>query len=261
MATDDGRHPRLGMRTPFTRPPRNRSWRPSSHDVSSHVGRSEEATRVSEASGIDRRRRKTTPSSQIARAPKWEARREARFPPASFASDGPEPEDACVARLRSGGAAREWTSAWSSTEPKGSGTRATLVQRRKASPELAAALGGDEVRVLEWETVSGCRSRSDASLVATPVGANCVTTDTRDLARRNRWGSTRHQRGERANRVRGRTRCLSNTEMTSFVQAARASLVGIASGGVRARGLGKSKGRERATADTTEGVRIVDASP
>jgi hypothetical protein len=121
----------------------------------STVGRSEEATRVSEASGIDRRRRKTTPSSEIGRAPKWEARREARFPPASFASDGPEPEDACFARLRAGGAAREWTLAWSSTEPKGSGTRATLARRRKASPEKAAALGSDDVRVLEWERFQG----------------------------------------------------------------------------------------------------------
>jgi len=111
---------------------------------------------VSEASGIDRRRRKTTPSSEIGRAPKWEARREARFPPASFASDGPEPEDACFAPFSDGREQHaKLTSAWSSTEPKGSGTRATLAQRRKASLELAAALGGDEVRVLEWERFQG----------------------------------------------------------------------------------------------------------
>jgi len=39
----------------------------------------------------------------------------------------------------------------------------------------------------------------------------------------------------------------------TLVQTARASLVGIASGGVRARGLGRSQGRERAVTDTMEG--------
>lgn len=175
VATDDGRHPRSGMRTPFTRPSRNWSSGLRAMTWASTLGCSEEATRVSEASGLDPRGRKTTPSSQIDRAPKWETRREARFPPASFASDGPEPEDACFARLRTGGAAREWTFTWSSTEPKGSGTRATLAQRRKASPEKAAALGSDDVRVLEWERFQGAevdrthlRSRRPWGAIAQP---------------------------------------------------------------------------------------------
>jgi len=45
----------------------------------------------------------------------------------------------------------------------------------------------------------------------------------------------------------------SNHGDTEKAQTARASLVGIASGGVRARGLGKSQGRERAVTDTMEG--------
>jgi len=45
----------------------------------------------------------------------------------------------------------------------------------------------------------------------------------------------------------------SNHGDTTLVQTARASLVGIASGGVRARGLGRSQGRERAVTDTMEG--------
>lgn len=45
----------------------------------------------------------------------------------------------------------------------------------------------------------------------------------------------------------------SNHGDTHGIQTARASLVGIASGGVRARGLGKSQGRERAVTDTMEG--------
>jgi len=54
-------------------------------------------------------------------------------------------------------------------------------------------------------TVSECRSRSDASPVATPAGATKRTSDTRDLAWRNRtqgvWRAV--QRGDRATTVRG----------------------------------------------------------
>jgi len=45
--------------------------------------------------------------ARIARSPKWEARREARFSPVSFASGGPEPPGAFSARLRTRGEARE----------------------------------------------------------------------------------------------------------------------------------------------------------
>jgi hypothetical protein len=43
-----------------------------------------------------RTRGKRTPSRAIRRTPKWEPPREARFPPVSFASGGPEPPDACL---------------------------------------------------------------------------------------------------------------------------------------------------------------------
>jgi len=52
-----GRHPGLEKRTPFTRPPRNRSWRPPGRDVAleekrARGSRTEEATGVSEAVGV-----------------------------------------------------------------------------------------------------------------------------------------------------------------------------------------------------------------
>jgi len=65
-------------------------------------------------------------------AQKREERREAQFSPASFASTGPEPFDAGFSRLpwgQLGGCERarvKWTFARTSTEPKGSGTRAAV---------------------------------------------------------------------------------------------------------------------------------------
>jgi len=56
VASVGGRHPGSVKRTPFTRPPRNRSWRPPSRCVSleekrAHATGTEEATGVSEAVG------------------------------------------------------------------------------------------------------------------------------------------------------------------------------------------------------------------
>jgi len=111
--------------------------------------------------GSIRSRGKTTPSDAIDRAPKWEARREARLPPVSFASEGPEPEGACPARLRTGGAARE--------------EDVRVVEHGAARLREES----DPSRSLRWEstkyecssgTVSECRSRSDAPPVATRRG-------------------------------------------------------------------------------------------
>jgi hypothetical protein len=111
-ASVGGRHPGSEMRTPFTRPPRNRSWRPSRPRAErknpSRTNGTEEATRVPAAIGVSishggRKRRRV----RIVRSPKRESRREARFSPASFASGGPELPGARHARLRTGGAARE----------------------------------------------------------------------------------------------------------------------------------------------------------
>jgi len=68
VAAADGRHPGSGMRTPFTRPPRNRSWRPPGHRVgfaprkgAPTLTSPEEATGVSEANGIGPRPRGEDP--------------------------------------------------------------------------------------------------------------------------------------------------------------------------------------------------------
>jgi len=133
---------------------------------------SEEATGASEANGSRHTRRKKTPPRELlVRSPKWEARREARFSPVSSASGGPEPPGACLARLRTGEAVRE-----EDVRVDGHGaarfrdeseTRAGA-ERPRTSKQLAA-LGSDESTSARVETVSECRSRSDASPVATPA--------------------------------------------------------------------------------------------
>jgi len=114
------------------------------------------------------------------------------------------------------------------------------------------ALGGDDVRVLEWERFwsaevdrTHLRSRRPWAQIAHQGHARLSAResagpDEAPARSSGEWGA--------------RTITASfNQRRRTLVQAARASLVGIASGGVRARGLGKSKGRERATADTMEG--------
>jgi len=77
------------------------------------------------------------------------------------------------------------TFAWTSTEPQGSGTRATLERAPKGFARGHGRCAGKRRSTsARVGTVSECRSRSDASPVATPVGATKRTSDTRDLARR-----------------------------------------------------------------------------
>jgi len=112
VATADGRHPGSGMRTPFTRPPRNRSWRPSSQSMGLAKSgprprarrRRQGCQRRAVSFARDGRKRRHVVEY---RAPKWEARREARFSPVSSASGGPEPPGARFARLRTGGTAHQ----------------------------------------------------------------------------------------------------------------------------------------------------------
>jgi len=114
------------------------------------------------------------------------------------------------------------------------------------------ALGDDDVRVLERERFRSAevdrthlRSRRPWAQIAhqghaRPSAKESAGPDEAPARSSGEWGA--------------RTITASfNQGRRTLVQAARASLVGIASGGVRARGLGKSKGRERATADTMEG--------
>lgn len=96
IATDGGRYSGSGKRTPFTRSPRNRSRRPSRHGRGSrHANEREGGDRSARGErnrfmSVGRER----PRIGIARTPKWEARREARFSPVSFAPAGPEPSGA-----------------------------------------------------------------------------------------------------------------------------------------------------------------------
>jgi len=142
VATDGGRHPRSGMRTPFTRPPRNRSRRPPSHRVEPHaheLGGGDRGARGEryrfEDEGRQRPRPRTTGRRSGKRAvkrgsPQPRLRRTAPSPktPASRVS-GPAEQHA------------KKTFAWSSTKPQGSGTRATLARGRKASREQSRCAG------------------------------------------------------------------------------------------------------------------------
>jgi len=167
--------------------------------------RTREATRVSEAAESNRVPGKKTPPRASRPPPKWEARREARFSPVSFASHGPEPTDACLAPSPDGqGSTRSRRSRGRARSRKAPERERPSSVRRKASIEnTVAALGSDGTRVLKFGTVSECRSRSDASPVATPAGAIKLASDTRGLARKNHSRLTRHLRRKRANTVRG----------------------------------------------------------
>jgi len=93
-AAADGRHLGSGKRTPFTRPPRNRSWRPPSHSAGTRnrepaLTSKEEATGVPEAIVRSGAAEENALARRIVRLPKWESRRETRLSPASFASGGP----------------------------------------------------------------------------------------------------------------------------------------------------------------------------
>jgi len=158
-ATADGRHPGSGMRTPFTRPPRNRSWRPSSQDMGlapkggpRRRARRRRQGRQRRSVSFTRGGRKRRPARRY-RAPKWEARREARFSPVSSASGGPSlPVPAPRVFGRAGERAKK-TLARMSTEPRGSGTRAVLGQAPKGPAREIDRRAGKrrEARVLEWE--------------------------------------------------------------------------------------------------------------
>ena len=152
-----------------------------------------------------RRRGKRTPPPALDRAPKWETRREARFPPVSFAAEGPEFSPACSNRLRTGGAARE-------ADVRVVGHGAARLRDESRCPlevlkGLGRGIGGCAGRRRSTSarvgTVSECRSRPDAPPVATPADATQRPADTRDPGRRNRGGPTRPPRGARTMTVRG----------------------------------------------------------
>jgi len=128
---------------------------------------------------------KTTPPRDDRGLPKWEARREARLSPASFASGGPELPGARRACLRTGEASREKTLARTGTEPRGSGMRVVLGR----APKGTARADHRGREATKHECSSWLRFRS-ADVDRThrrsrrPRGAFGRTKDTRDLARR-----------------------------------------------------------------------------
>jgi len=153
VAAAGGRHLGSGKRTPFTRPPRNRSWRPPSHSEGSHqrpaLTSSEEATGVSEAVVTDSAAEENALARSPVRSPKWESRRETRLSPASFASGGPSlpvPASRVLGRGRWGAvdAARMSTR----REPRNESNPRTGAERPRAEP-WGASLGNDGARVLD----------------------------------------------------------------------------------------------------------------
>jgi len=153
------RHLGSGKRTPFTRPPRNRSWRPPSDGVC--LATASSASSAHEQGGGDRGVRgghsiahggRQRHRVELAAATKWESRRETRFSPVSFASGSPELPGALPARLRTSGERRERQTVREDEHgPQGPGRERPPRGRREAFSRNSrvAALGSGEVRVLE----------------------------------------------------------------------------------------------------------------
>jgi len=131
--------------------------------------------------------------------------------------------------------------------------RRACAERQARGIQGALRREATKARVFEG-TVSECRSRSDASPDRDARRRHQAPREHARSSSKEEAAAHDERRGlrERAKRCAGPTTCLLTTEARKAL-AARASLVGIAPGGVRARGLGKSKGRERAVAGTTEG--------
>jgi hypothetical protein len=172
-ATADGRHLRSGKRTPFTRPPRNRSRRPSNH-ARSPLG----IARTGEGGDRDARgslrslaAEDNAAASESRSCRSGCARRETRTPPGLVRIGRPRASRCAVVSqvgiLRESYGREErgaFRHARTSTrrEPRyESGSPARSPMRHRTDSRLAA-LGSDDARVFSW-MVSECRSRSDAS--------------------------------------------------------------------------------------------------
>jgi len=143
-------------RSPFTRPPRNRSWRPSC----SRTRSTKEATGMSEAGRSARGRKRTPHATHRSDRRSGDARRETRSSPVSLASKGPEllgvvshafGREACTQPRRCVGG----------HEAKASESRASAGSLRGAHVRNAAP-GNDDVTGTRVTVVSECRSRSAA---------------------------------------------------------------------------------------------------
>jgi hypothetical protein len=178
-ASSGGRHLGSGKRTPFTRPPRNRSWRPPSHGVEPAKSgptptSEEEATGVSETIATALHEGRQRPRVTLVRSSKWGSRCEPRFSPASFASGGPScPVPAPQVSGRAKREREKWTFRVNEHEPRGSVRVRSPRGRPKGTPAWTKDRNAGKRRssgCSSW-IVSECRSRSDAPWSATPVGA------------------------------------------------------------------------------------------
>jgi len=167
-------------------------------------------------------------------------------PQSRHAPGGPEPPGARAARLRTGGAVRRSTSdaalTGTSREARYEGDLLRvprgLARDRRAGKATSTRYTSNGFGV---QRSIGRIADRDAR-----AGAKAPLAETRDLARRKRPRAVTRagaNDGERQRCAGCGPRLLTETRRA---QAARASLVGIAPGGVRARGLGRSQGRERA---------------
>jgi hypothetical protein len=194
VATADGSLPGSGMRTPFTRPPRNRSWRPSSQSVGPSPNK---AACAHEPGGGDKgvrgdrilhARRKKTPSRCRRCGRRSGKRAVKRDSPQSRLRIGRPRADRCLLRASSGVRRRGWKRRHSgrarSREVSGRGRRLGEVRKVFAWPHRRAG------KRREHECSSGKRFRS-AEVDWThrrsrrPGALTGRTSDTRGLARTN----------------------------------------------------------------------------
>jgi hypothetical protein len=138
-------------------------------------------------------------------------------------------------------------------EPQGS-VRVRSEERRRKALDIGRSAGRRRSTSARVGMVSECRSRSDASRSLRLPAPTRHAAETSDLARRKR---SRRRDVAKATDLE-QQRCVGGVLLFSkgrsvSALATCASLVGIASGGVRARRLGKSQGREHVATDTMKG--------
>jgi len=186
----DGRHLGSEKRTPFTRPPRNRSWRPSCSRIDrardstslSHEGGDRDVSGGSLGLSVDEKSRTQhrTGHQSGGRAVKREL-------PWSHLHRAAPSLSVLALRLRTGDrhSARRWVSEHEAKASEREHPRAESQGRARGT----AAPGNDDVTGTRVTVVSECRSRSDASLVALPKGESNRARDTRPSSKK--WTLTR----------------------------------------------------------------------
>jgi hypothetical protein len=245
------RHLGSEKRTPFTRPPRNRSWRPPSHGMEPLARASPRPGRGGGDRGArggwwvalgGRQRHRVA----IARSHRSGNRAVKRGSPQSRSHRAAPSFPVLSPRVFGRGerGAKGTDVSRGRARAARSGRRATPVSRRKAYRGIQGSL--------HWESAKyGCSSlkcfgvqRSIGRIAGRDARGRYQAHlgHARPSSKETAGGAVTRISGGgiRANTVRGPRRSLLTTETKRGAHVARASLVGIASGGVRARGLGKS---------------------